>query len=59
MLENPHKTKKVGSGPPAQLPLLENPQISHQKTQFLCPHKTFFFAPGTVPEEAPRNVFLM
>ena len=48
MLENPHKTKKVGSGPPAQLPLLENPQISHQKTQFLCPHKTFFFAPGTV-----------
>ncbi len=31
--------------------------IPHQKSQFLCPHKAFFFAPGTVPEEAPRNIF--
>ncbi len=34
-------------------PLLENPKRPHQKND------NFFFAPCAVPEEAPRNVFLL
>ena len=41
--ENPHKKKKSGSGPKQWWPLLENPKIPHQKSQFFCPHKTLFF----------------
>ncbi len=36
---------------------IRKPQKTHQKHEFLCPHKTLFFCTSAVPEEAPGNVF--
>ena len=55
--ENPHKKKKSGSGPKQWWPLLENPKIPHQKSQFFCPHKTFFLHWEQYLRKLPKTFF--
>ena len=59
LLENPHKTKQFISGPKQWWPLflLETQKYLAKKVNSCVLTKPFFFAPGTVPEEAPGNVF--